>query len=196
MADFRAVSTACQAIVELLRSSYRQEDFNNELEFRVFTSRDFANPIANGVSLFLYRIYPSGVQRTPPGHLGADGRRLPPQLPVELHFLLTVWGREASLQHAVAGWMMRVIEDAPILPAGVLNAVAPEVFRPDETVEIALTELSTDNLLRIWEVLGLNVYQLSVPYVARVLQLETIQPVLPFSGHEVQERVLEMGVPA
>lgn len=193
MADFRAVATVCEAVVELLRASYHSEDFNNELEFRVFTPRDFANPMANGVSLFLYRIYPNGAHRTPVGRLGPDGRRLQTELPVELHFLLTVWGREASLQHTVAGWMMRTLEDTPILSAGLLNSVTAEVFRADETVEISLTELSTENLLRIWEVLGLNVYQLSVPYIARILQLESVQAEPSGLGPEVQERLLRMG---
>ena len=193
MADFRAVATVCETVVELLRASYRPEDFNNELEFRVFTPRDFSSPIANGVSLFLYRIYPNGVNRTPAGRLGVDGRRLQTELPVELHFLLTVWGREASLQHTVAGWMMRTLEDTPILNAGVLNAVTAEVFRADETVELSLTELSTEDLLRIWEVLGLNVYQLSVPYIARVVHLESLQPE-PAFGRAVQDRALRMGV--
>jgi len=189
MASFRAVSAVCDAVIYLLRTGYRPEDFNNELELRVFTSRDFANPMANGVSLFLYRIFPNGVHRTPAGRIGADGRRTRTALPVDLHFLLTVWGREASLQHAVAGWMMRTLEDSPILPSGVVNAVAPGVFRADETVELSLTELSNEDLLRMWEVLGLGVYQLSVPYVARVLHLESEEPRLAEGGVAVQERV-------
>lgn len=193
MADFRAVATVCETVVELLRASYRPDDFNNELEFRVFTQRDFGNPMTNGVSLFLYRIYPNGVNRTPAGRLGVDGRRLQTELPVELHFLLTVWGREASLQHTVAGWMMRTLEDTPILTAGVLNAVTADVFRPDETVELSLTELSTEDLLRIWEVVGTNVYQLSVPYIARVVHLESTES--ERAGYRaVQERVQRMGV--
>lgn len=188
MADFHAVASVCDAVIHLLRSNYRADEFNNELELRVFTSRDFANPMANGVSLFLYRIFPNGTHRTPAGRLGPDGSRLRSILPVDLHFLLTVWGREASLQHAVAGWMMRTLEDSPILVSGLLNAVSPGVFRADETVELSLTELSNEDLLRIWEVLGLGVYQLSVPYVARVVQLESSRPVHSAEGATVQER--------
>ena len=60
---------------------------------------------------------------------------------------------------------MRTLEDNPILPAGLLNAIEPGIFRNDETVEICLAELRTEDLLRIWDVLGLNLYQLSVPYI-------------------------------
>ena len=103
--------------------------------------------------------------------------------------LLTVWGREASLQHTIAGWMMRVLEDQPIFPAGLLNAVTPGAFRPDETVEVLLTELTNEDLLRIWDTLVQNVYQLSVPYVARVVRIESTRP-LGEGGGLVQEREL------
>lgn len=191
MADYRAVATVTEAILQLLRSNYRPEDFGQELEFKVFTAKDFAKPLAAGVSLFLYRIFPNGVQRTPPSRPAPDGRQFPTLLPLDLHLLLTVWGKEASLQHTIAGWMMRVLEDQPILPAAVLNAVTPGVFRAHETVEVSLTELTNEDLLRIWDTLVQNVYQLSVPYVARVLRIESPRP-LGEGGPEVQQRRLQM----
>jgi len=199
MANIRALEAVSEAVIHQLRSNMRPADFADELDplldpelqldFRVFTSRDFASsPITNGVSLFLYRIFANGTQRLPPGPIGPDGQRRQTRLPVEMHFLLTVWAGEASLQHALAGWMMRVMEDSSLLPASVLTAVAPTVFRSDETLELSLAELSTENLLRIYEVLMPNVYQLSVPYVARVIHLESELPLRSGSGVEVQER--------
>lgn len=193
MADFRAIRSVSEAVVLLLQESYRPEDFSTELEFRVFTSRDFATPPANGASLFVYRIYPHGSWRTPAGRIGPTGHRDSTQLPVELHFLITVWGGEASLQHSLAGWVMRTLEDTPLLPAGFLNAAVPGVFRDDESVEIALAELSNEDMLRIWEVLGLRVYQLCIPYVARVLNIESTRRELLLHGPPVQERVVRSG---
>lgn len=180
-----------EAVVALLRNICRFENFNNDIEFKVFTSKDFSsNTIANGVSLFVYRIYCNGAHRIPAGRIGPDGKRLQAQLPVEMHFLLTVWGKDPSLQHTLIGWLMRALEDNPTIPAALLNAVTPGVFRADESVDICLTELRTEDLLRIWDVLGVNVYQLSVPYVARIINIESLQPVST-SGEVVQERVLE-----
>ncbi len=191
MADYRAVATVTEAVLQLLRSNYRPEDFGQELEFKVFNAKDFSKPLNAGVSLFLYRIFPNGVQRTPPSRPAPDGRTFPTLLPLDLHLLLTVWGKEASLQHTIAGWMMRVLEDQPIFPAALLNAVTPGVFRPHETVEVSLTELTNEDLLRIWDALVQNVYQLSVPYVARVVRIESPRP-LGAGGPEVQERRLQM----
>jgi hypothetical protein len=195
MADYRGVMAVGEAVMNLLRSSYRPEDFNTELEFRTFTARDFGqNVIQTGVSLFLYRIFPFGVHRTPTGRLDAQGRRMQTLLPLELHFLLTFWAQEASLQHAIAGWTMRTLEDSPVLPAGVLNAAAEGSFRSDEVIEVGLAELSNEDLLRIWEVLGLNVYQLSVPYLARPIRIESVQRRLEDGDGLVQERVQDAGV--
>ena len=195
MADYRAVATTCEAVVHLLRTAHRPPELDTPLEFKVYTSRDFTqSSIASGVSLFLYRIFANGVHRTPPGGIGPDGRRLRSRLPVDLHFLLTLWGKEASLQHAIAGWMMRLLEDHPVLPSGLLDTVAPEVFGAEETVEISLTELTNEDLLRIWEVLGLNAYQLSVPYVARVIEIESDQSRPDSWGEPVQERRVDATV--
>jgi hypothetical protein len=189
MADYRAVASITETVLQFLRSNYHPADFDQELEFKVFTARDFTKPLNAGVSLFLYRIFPNGVHRTPPGRIGPDGRSYPPLLPLDLHMLLTVWGREASLQHTIAGWMMRTLEDQPIYPASMLNSTSPGVFRPDETVELSLTELTNEDLLRIWDALVQNVYQLSVPSVARVVRIESARPIAE-GGGLVHERVV------
>lgn len=201
MANFRAIEAVSEAVIHQLRSNMNPQAFGGQidpelqLDFRVFNSQDFANsPIDNGVSLFLYRIFANGVHRTPPGRIGPDGLRQHSQLPVEMHFLLTVWGGEASLQHALVGWMMRVMEDSSLLSGSVLATVAPGVFRSDETVELSLAELSTENLLRIYEVLMPNVYQLSVPYVARIIHIESQLALQSATGGEVQERIRQAGI--
>ena len=199
MADFRAVAAVTETVLQFLRSNYNPADFDQELEFKVYTAKDFTKPLNAGVSLFLYRIFPNGVHRTPPGRIGPDGRRFPSLLPLDLHMLLTVWGREASLQHTIAGWMMRTLEDQPIYPAALLNATSPGVFRPDETVELTLTELTNEDLLRIWDTLVQNIYQLSVPYVARVVRIESSRPVSVGGGlvheREMRAAVLEGATP-
>lgn len=190
MASYRATAVVCEAVIQLLRTNYRREEFDNrDLEFKVYLTKDFSQPMTAGVSLFLYRAIHNGTHRTPSGRLGPNGQRYRTQLPLDLHFLLTAWGGEASLQHTLVGWMMRTLEDTPILPAALLNAVAPDVFHPDETVEIGLAELTTEDMLRLWDTLMQNVYQLSVPYIARNVRIESSQ--LLTAGQPIQERTLE-----
>ena len=188
MATYYAIAAVSDAIIHLLESQYSPDDFDgNPLQFKVYLARDFLTPMDAGVSIFLYRIYPNGIHRTPAGRLGPDGHRQRPMLPIDLHFLLTAWAKDASLQHAIAGWMMRILEDIPSLPPGLLNHRFVDTFQADETVELCLTELTTEELFRIWEVIVNNVYQISVPYVARNVRIELTQTLS--QGAVVQERL-------
>ena len=192
MADYRALMSVSEAIMNLLRASYDPDDFNNELEFKVFTSKDFTNnSISSGVSLFPYRIYTNGSFRNPPGRVSDDGRVFRSKLPVELHCLVTVWGKDASLQNTLAGWVMSTLEDNASIPANLLNSVVADVFHADETVELSLADLTTEDLFRIWDVLGLNVYQLSIPYVVKIIEIDSLQ-VVPDGDGLVQQRQLKV----
>jgi len=181
MADFRAISVVCEAIVRQLRLSYKPELFNNQrLEFKVCLASDLISrgrTMRAGVTLFLYQVSPDAARRNAPPHRTGDGRIEKPALQLDLRFLLTAWAREANIQQVLLGWMMRVMEDQPILPAAILNNIAPESFRPEETVEILLDELSSLDLIRIWEKSVRSPYQLSVPYIARSIAIATLQPV-------------------
>lgn len=189
MADYRAIMAVNEAIVRLLRSNYRPDDFNNELEFKVFTSKDFTeNTITNGVSCFPYRVFINGANRLPPGRTFSTGEKNKHKLPIEFHCLLTLWAQDASLQQTLAGWVMRVIEDNPVLMPNLLNAAVADVFSQNETVDIGFAELSTEDMFRIWDVLGVNVYQLSIPYLVRVVDIDSIQYLEEGSDELVQTR--------
>jgi hypothetical protein len=190
MASTVAIAGTCEGIVRLLRSNFDPAAFNNAtLDFQVYVADNFLQPMDQGVSVLLYRIYHNSSHRTPPGRI-VGGQRQRTKLPVDLHFLLTAWAKTASRQHEIAGWMMRVMEDNPILPASLLNAYQPDVFGEDEAVEVALAELTTEDMFHIWEVMIRHVYQLSVPYVARMVEIESslLTTVMPL----VRERVNDL----
>jgi hypothetical protein len=172
MATYSAIAAVCDAVVYLLRTNYAPERFENaEMDFKVYVTGDFQQPMQAGVSLFLYRVSPNGVLRTPPGRTSADPRHSP--LPVDLHFFLTVWGKEAPLQNALTGWLMRCMEDNPILTPSLLNHSVPGAFSSGETVEVVLGELSVENMMQIWDRLQGQSYRLSIPYIARGIYIES-----------------------
>jgi Pvc16 N-terminal domain len=177
MATYQAVGATCEAIMRLLQQSWRSELFQGaDLQFKVYRTRDFATPMDAGVSLFLYRVTVNSVQRTPPARPAPGGRLRRTQLPLELHFLMTPWAKDASLdaslEQLILGWMMRTLEDTPVLPAGILNTVIPGVFDTDETVEIVVGQLTNEEMFRIWDVLPIS-YQISVPYTARIVRIDS-----------------------
>lgn len=191
MSGHAAIASTLEAVVRVLRAAYDPADFNGAvLDFQVYVSDDFTHPMEQGVSLFLYRIYPNGAVRAPQGRILPDGRRQRPKLPLDLHFLATAWARKASLQHEIAGWMMRVIEDHSVLSAELLNGPRPGVFQPEETVALSHTDLSVEDTFRIWDTVIDHAYQLSVPYVARTVEIES--PIALGYG-PVQERVFAPG---
>ena len=189
MADYRGIAATCAAVIYLLRANYNPGDFSQELEFQVYTAEDFTQHMEAGVSLFLHRIYVNGMNRSPAGRLGPDGRRQRNKLPLDLHFLLTAWGREASLQQAIAGWMMRTLEDTPMLPSGLLNTPMPDTFDPAEAIELSVAEISSEDLFHLWEILSPNNYHISIPYIARNVNIESTQELA--QGRPVQERIFD-----
>jgi hypothetical protein len=189
MATHRGIESTCQAVVEILRDNYDPEAFNRDLEFRVMSAGGFESGLTAGVSLFVYRVIVGDTPRTPAGRRSESGVRLQPQLPVDVHFILTAWAPDASLQQGITGWMMRTMDDHRVLPPGLLNRMAPGVFRDDETVEVLDGELVSEDLFRLWELLGSVTYQLSVPYVARNVRLESERE-LPAAAL-VRDRVLD-----
>lgn len=190
VASFRAIQAVSDALVSLLRSSYDRDDFDDiDLGFEVYAAADFESPMAAGVSVYLYRARPNGAWRIPPGRLDADGRRQRHQIPVDLSYLLSVWGRDASIQHRLLGWLMRTMEDTPVLPHGLLDTVAPGTFHPDEAVEVVLNnDLSNEDLFRLWETATTERFRLSVPYIARTVLIES--RLSDVEGAPVEERVL------
>lgn len=196
MADYRAIRVVADAVVGQLKGRPRPPELSGNLEVRVFGSRDFADrPITNGISLFVYRLVTNGANRTPPGRVGPGGLRTKSRLPVEVHFLMTIWGGDASLQLTLAGWLMRALEDAPLLTQPVLAGAGDALFAPDELVELAAADLSNEDLLRLWDTLGSGVvYQLSVPYVARVVQIDSTETIPADSIRPVQQRLQDIGM--
>jgi hypothetical protein len=195
MADIRAALAVSEALRGVLRSSYVRNDFDNtELVFEINTPQQFtSNRPQNGITIFLYRIYISGANRIPAGRIDLNGRRQKPLLPLELHYLVTVWAQEYTLQHTLATWVMRTIEDNALLNAGVLNAGGTQIFRADEAVEICLAEMRTEDLFRIWDVLAATPYQLSIPYLARVVGIESLVHLPAPDGPPIQTRGMRYG---
>jgi hypothetical protein len=55
---------------------------------------------------------------------------------------------------------------------------------------VMLADLSTEDLLHVWETLVQNTFQLSVPYVARNIRIES--RLLQAAGQPVQQRTFEV----
>jgi hypothetical protein len=172
MAVYPAIAATSEAILGLLQSAAVGGEFDG-VAFAQYQATDLASPMDEGISLYLYRVTVSGNRNLPPV-LGPDGVRYRPPIPLDLHFLVTAWAKTAIRQQRMLGFAIRTIEDTPILPAGVLNQHSPEpnVFRPEETVELVFESVGIQDFSYIWYV-SQQKEQPSATYVARMVQIES-----------------------
>lgn len=133
----------------------------------------------HALSILLYRVDFNKTMRTTWSAVGhGDGKG---HLALDLHFLLTPWSENAEHQHMIIGRAMQVLEGTPMLSGPMLYAPAlpPEyadepTVAPTDTVQLVLEEISTEALMRTFDSLP-GEYHLSVPYVARVVRIDTRQ---------------------
>lgn len=129
------------------------------------------------LSIFLYRVDFNKAMRAAWSAIGTeDGRG---HLALDLHFLLTPWADNAEYEHLIIGRAMQAIEYTPILSgplyyAPTLPPADADEPRPSatEAIQLVLEEISTEALMRIFDSLPTD-YRLSVPYIARVVRLDT-----------------------
>lgn len=190
MASFRAVAAVSRAVLRLIEDSCPRAEFP-DAQFVLQQATDIAKaPIAEGVSLYLYRVGVN-MRRNLPARVEPDGRQFRPPIPLDLYYALCVWGRSVEIQQRLLGFCVRTLEDTPTLPAGVLNQPGPEptTFRGHETVQIVCDPLSLQDLQLLWDALKPNV-PLIVAYVARMVPIDSEISII--EGPAVQTRVFEM----
>jgi len=161
-------------------------------QFELYQISNFGNPMEEGVSLYLYRIAANGTIRNRQPVTGPDGRRRKPPIPLDLHYVLSVWARSAVKQQRLLGWTIRMFEDVPILPTGLLNNYGPEpeIFQPGETVEIILESLTLQDFNNLWSATK-TALPVSVGYVARMVGISSELPLT--EATEVQTRDFKTG---
>jgi hypothetical protein len=131
------------------------------------------------LSIYLYRVDFNKAMRAAWSAVGsADGKG---HLALDLHFLLSAWADNAEHEHLILGRAMQAIEYTPVLSGPLLYAPALAPALDDEpqpgaseAVQLLLEEISTEALMRTFDSLPAD-YRLTVPYVARVVRIDTFE---------------------
>jgi len=191
LGTFQAIAATGQAMLGLLSDACPRDQFPNA-QFELYQMSNFQQPMEEGISLFLYRIAANTTRRNLPPTTGPDGRRFRPPIPVDLYYIATAWAPTAVRGQRLLGWSIRMFEDVPILPTGLLNNYGPEpeIFQQGETVEIILDSLTLQDLNNFWGVSKASL-QLSVGYIARMLHIQSSMPMSEYA--EVQTREFGVG---
>lgn len=202
MASTDAISAVCDAIAHILTTAMAEDGTRLGIaalqpSFRVYQSNDFSanaeKRIKSGASIFLYRVLPNLSHRTPSGNFSDSGARYHSKLPLDLHLLVTIWGDTPDTQNRLVGWVLRTLEDYPIIPPSILNQKRQTpAFEPCETVELLLGEMSGEEILQVWDTLGSGgvQYQITIPYLVRNLMIDSNRTTA--DGADVRSRVMDM----
>jgi hypothetical protein len=177
MASYSAIAAVGTALVNLLKDASKTEF--PQAKFKFFQASDFSDttqfPTPEGATVYLYRVTVNTSRRNLPPRIEVDGTRTRPPLPLDLHFLITPFAGTADKQSRLLGWLMRVLEDTPILPAALLNELEQNgtIFDQDESVELQCDPLSISDMAILWENLKQIKALPSVTYVARMVKVNS-----------------------
>lgn len=171
MADVRAIHVVGNALVTRLGQTFAGSAWPGndkpECKFQLVGSAELVDKptFVKGVVFFLYRVQQSQHAGQSPGSRGSHDIR--PPLVLDLHFLMFPWGGNSKEESYLLAWTMRELANRPVLGPGDLVGGG---FADDEAVHVTLGELSNEDLMRIWDAID-PPYRISVPYIARVVQL-------------------------
>ncbi len=198
MAGYAGIAAVGKSIERMLNLAFAErQPVNGKVARAVLIRTDDLAPAlvkqaigTNALSIFLYRVDFNKAMRATWSSVGAgDGKA---HLALDLHFLLTPWAENAEHEQMILGRAMQELEFTPVFSGPLLYAPAlpyddePQAG-PSEAVQLMLEEISTEALMRIFDSLPTD-YRLSVPYVARVVRLDTrhartAPPVLDARSH-------------
>jgi len=205
MAGYTGIAAVGKSIERMLANAFLQRQpvpgVGKETKAVLIRTEDLAPDQAKekigdyALSILLYRVDFNKTMRAAWSAAGNADRR--GHLALDLHYLLTPWADNAEHQHYIIGRAMQTLEQTPVLTGALLYEPAlPAAYAdepqtaPVDSVQLMLEEISTEALMRTFDSLPSD-YRLSVPYVARVVRIDTweTEAVAPVADADIDLRV-------
>lgn len=172
MANVFAIHSVCGSIATFLQNTYPVSLGGVAMptcSFEVLSSNQMAGTLedTNRISLFLYRttVNEHSRQQRPSRAPNA----LPAPLSLDLHLLVSAWSNSALDEQVMLAWTLRQLHQYPLLDA---SSLTPEAgWEADEVIQIVPAELSTEDVMRVWDALE-PAYRISASYIARTVRLD------------------------
>lgn len=179
MANFSAIASTGTSIKRLLNASYAAAFPTASIPHALLVRTDdfdrnsgVIHPPA--LSLFLYRVDFNKTMRASWSAVGyREGRT---HLPLDLHFLMTAWGRNAEEEQIILGRTLQALESTSILSGPLLDDAGD--WEATDAIQLALEEISTEAVMRTFDSLPTD-YRLSIPYIARIIRIESERVAAP-----------------
>jgi hypothetical protein len=131
------------------------------------------------LNLFLFQVVANAAWRNldMPGRVH-PGETAPPALALNLHYLITAWGRGDSdsdaLSHRVFAAAMSTLHDSPILTGAAIASALPGNDLASQVEHVRVTPLaqSVEELSKLWTAFQTN-YRVSAAYEAAVVLIDS-----------------------
>lgn len=193
MASYKGVNGVMTALEDFFKSRIPAELKGGSINARVklLGSTDVSKPInGNVLGIYLHRVTvdPHGRNRhfTP---VGSSSSTLTPELPIDLHFLLIATGSSANIEADIISWaMVELANEAQLDISHLIDSDSG--WSEEELVTINPEEMSTEDLMRIWDVFEAK-YTITVPYLIRSVRLGLMTNTVP--APSVQTTVFPVG---
>lgn len=173
MASYKGVQGALVALEEFFKRRLPAELSDEPVSASVtlLGSSDIAEALSgNLLGIYLHRITidPHGRTRAfSPQGTQQNSRQ--GELPVNLHFLLIANANSPTVEADLMAWAMVVLANENQIDISHVQGIDSE-WAEREVLNIAPEEMSTEDLMRIWDVFE-SPYTSTVPYVARTVRL-------------------------
>jgi len=207
MSDFRAVATATAGLRELLAKPLADDVPGAEVTMVRPVGTGGGTP-NTGVNIFLYQVTPNSAwaNNDVPTRDGDGNLVRRPRIGLDLHFLLTFFGRDNTLEpHRLLGSTVRILHAKPVLTRqAIQNAIAASSFLAGskladdvERVKFTPLPLTLEELSKLWSVFFQTQYRLSIAYHGTVVLVESAASVrtpLPVLARNLYVRTLRTPV--
>ncbi|KHE93425.1 MAG: DUF4255 domain-containing protein [Candidatus Scalindua rubra] len=186
MSNYLAIATVTATLNELLRPSVE-----SEVTGTLMSTMRPNNPVLDsseppGVNTFLYQVTPNSAYRNDDlPTRRADGTVVErPQVALDLHYLLTFYGDEDTLEpQRLLGSVVRTLHVRPLLTRQAIEDTVGNVGSfpylagsnladQFESVKFTQTSLNLEELSKLWSVFFQATYKLSVAYVGSLVLIE------------------------
>jgi hypothetical protein len=173
LASYRAIAGVLDALKDLLeaRMTGGLDGVLDTPSVKLLgTTQLEEKPSGNALGVYLHRISVDPFGRNRYLQPSDPARPRQPELPINLHLLLIGWSDKATNEGTLLGWGMQQIGASLDLDISHLG-IADSDWGEGERLQVQPEDMSTEDLLRIWDGLPRD-YLLSAPYLVKTLRLK------------------------
>jgi len=208
MSNFLAIATVTETLRQILDAAAAESNISAAVATALRPIPGTVGLPSVGVNLYLYQVTPNSALRNAdqPSRRG-DGTVLePPQIALDLHYLLTFYGKEQELEpQRVMGSVLRYLNSRPLLTReSIRNAkLSVSVLAESnldaqiELVRLMMMPMTLEEMSKLWSIFFQSPYVPSIVYQASVVLIrgdEVTQPALPVRSRNLYVRTFRQPV--